>query len=587
MKRSLTIFLAASVLAGCQPHQTASPLRSTSVVGGQSTREHLAAAMDYLEQADEFEEAQATTQVAYHLNRWLEGVEIPSDFRPDPLTVRLPREVRADPAVQNLGQPRIQLDDVKPLQQAVWLRQIAAWASQRPADAGFEQWCQGLPVEQGGGPAGQLVVAYRLFDWTVRNIQLDQLLPYPADVIAQPKPQPGEVSSPPLPPPQRGVPGPGYQFHPWQTLLYGRGDALQRARVFILLCRQMGTDVVMLAFPGKTTPPRPRPWLAAVLVGSDLYLFDTGLGTPIPGPNGSGAATLVQVLDDPSLLTALTVSEELRYEVELADLQNLQALVDAAADALSLRMHLIERQLMGEHRTVLTTSPTPLAERLGKCRGVADVTLWSLPYETTWYQQARLEQIRLDEASAARYFAEFGVFTMRSTLVQARTLHFRGAFDSQGEKKGAKALYMETRLPQAQLDSLLNSEETQQLLGMTQMKGERDVAWRSRLVSAQLLYSQAKLHATYWLGLAQFDTDRLDAAVEWLQRRTLEGNPDGPWTSGARYNLARSYERLGQFDEARRWYESDESSPQRQGNLLRARELRRAAAQTGDKPPDS
>ena len=60
------------------------------------------------------------------------------------------------------------------------------------------------------------------------------------------------------------------------------------------------------------------------------------------------------------------------------------------------------------------------------------------------------------------------------------------------------------------------------------------------------------------------------AAIEWLAERTMEAIPPSPWIPGARYNLARVYEDLGQWDAARKWLESDKDSPQRAGNLLRA-----------------
>ena len=57
---------------------------------------------------------------------------------------------------------------------------------------------------------------------------------------------------------------------------------LQRARIFILLARQLHIDAVMLGI--ETRSGRPRAWLPAVLLGDQLYLFDTQLGLPIPGP---------------------------------------------------------------------------------------------------------------------------------------------------------------------------------------------------------------------------------------------------------------------------------------------------------------
>ena len=91
--------------------------------------------------------------------------------------------------------------DGRLLQEAVWLRDISRWA-------------QGNNFEK-------LARAEALFDWTVRNIQLD------ADGKATPQ-------------------------RPWQTLMYGHGTAEQRAWVFALLCRQQGLDVVMLGLARKS-----------------------------------------------------------------------------------------------------------------------------------------------------------------------------------------------------------------------------------------------------------------------------------------------------------------------------------------------
>ena len=74
----------------------------------------------------------------------------------------------------------------------------------------------------------QLLVAERLFDWTVRNIQLDPLLPYVIEATAGPTAtKPGDpAAAPAVPPYLRGIPGPGYQREPWLTLVMGHGDSL-------------------------------------------------------------------------------------------------------------------------------------------------------------------------------------------------------------------------------------------------------------------------------------------------------------------------------------------------------------------------
>ena len=86
------------------------------------------------------------------------------------------------------------------------------------------------------------------------------------------------------------------------------------------------------------------------------------------------------------------------------------------------------------------------------------------------------------------------------------------------------------------------------------------------------IYNVAKQNASYWLGLLSYDDGRYGTAADWLARRTLEDYPDGPWTNGARYNLARAYEALGRFEDAIELLKQDDS-PGRHGSLLRARQL--------------
>jgi len=87
------------------------------------------------------------------------------------------------------------------------------------------------------------------------------------------------------------------------------------------------------------------------------------------------------------------------------------------------------------------------------------------------------------------------------------------------------------------------------------------------------LLLQAKQDASYWLGLLAFQRANYSSAIDYLARRTLEVMPDGPWSSGAQYNLARCYEAADEPAAAAELYQSDTDSPGYHGNLLRARWL--------------
>ncbi len=62
-------------------------------------------------------------------------------------------------------------------------------------------------------------------------------------------------------------------------------------------------------------------------------------------------------------------------------------------------------------------------------------------------------------------------------------------------------------------------------------------------------------------------------ASDYLARRTLDTAPDGPWTTGAVYNLGRTLEAAGQTARAIGVYQSERAGPGRYGSVLRARWL--------------
>jgi tetratricopeptide (TPR) repeat protein len=83
--------------------------------------------------------------------------------------------------------------------------------------------------------------------------------------------------------------------------------------------------------------------------------------------------------------------------------------------------------------------------------------------------------------------------------------------------------------------------------------------------------------AAYWLGIVAFAEGDLTTAAQFFGLMTLDAYPNGPWTNGARYNLARCYETQGKLPEAIKLYEADKS-PQRYGNRLRAARLKETSS---------
>ncbi len=443
-------------------------------------------------------------QIVNRLNQWIRVQKPPKPWRPDPIVESLPKPLRELPLVEGLGKLEFCRYDGFALREVVWLRDISNWAR--------------------GRQLNDLDRAKELFDWTVRNIQLE------SDTLGNEAPAVEHV-------PQV----------PWETIMFGRGTAVERAWVFILLARQQGIDAAMLAV-GESL----RSWAVGVLVDDELYLFDLALGLPIPAPDGvkldqSGQfdirpATLQQVVADEMLLRQLDVDESNPYPVKASDLERVVALVEASPVYLARRMEMIESRLVGKQKMVLSIDATAQAARFAACRHVSGTRLWTLPYETLLRRsQLPPEQVQKRLAALLPFYAMPG-----SPLRKARMLYINGDFTG---TDGATVFYQHCR------------------------PANRVLAAAPIHRMEKAVYSRAKQDASYWLGLLAFQRAKYSSAADYFARRVLEASPGGPWTHGAMYNLARTYEASGRDDKAIELYRSDTNSPAYHGNVLRSRYL--------------
>jgi hypothetical protein len=494
-----------AMVAGCQDTNSSPRTQqfSSATSRQEMNDENLNYAFSVLRNTEEFQTPEALTTVVERLNQWIGHKQPFPDWAPDPLLEKLPDELLDSSAVRNLRPLRFPAKDAHDLQQTVWLAEIANRAR---------------------GPDSQpLAVGQGLFDWVVRNIQIER-----DNTVAVP-------------------------HLPRETLLLGRGTAADRAWLFSLLARQQGLDVVMLGLSSKEAADEPRFWLPALFVDGELYLFDTRLGLPIAGPDGKPVATLKEVLADEKLLRSMDLEMDLPqqrpYPVRVADLERIVILLEASPVYLSHRMQLVESDVLGKETLTLTVRPSALAARVATHPNVASVQLWQLPYERI--RAAERMERETQQKAQAEFFA-FGPPT--AVLLQARVLHLMGSFDGD---KGANALYQMARPPEAD---------------MKQYREKAPEQARAKVEAELAHFQAAKQSSSYFLGLVAFERGNYEAAVDYLQTRTLAASPDGPWTGGARYNLARAFEALGQIDNAVRYYRADLSA-QRHGNLLRARRL--------------
>jgi tetratricopeptide (TPR) repeat protein len=496
--------LAILAFAGCQ--DTNSSPRTAHVTSAtsraQMNDQNLQYAFDVLRGTEEFQTAESLGTVVARLNQWSQQKQPLADWQPEPILETLPEDLRSLPAVRSLGDLSFPPTDGPDLQQTVWLSAIAERAR--------------------GQESQPLAIAQALFDWVIRNEQIEREAHMPVPHMGR------------------------------EILILGRCTATDRAWIFSLLARQQGLDVVELAISDQGPNGEPRNWLPALLLDGELYLFDTRLGLPIAGSDGKPVATLKDVMADEKLLRSMDLDDQRVYPITALDLQQVVALVEASPMYISHRMRLVESELPGKETLVLTAHPSALAERLKASPGITAVQAWRHPYERM------KSQMQIDRETQVKAANEFAAFQTPSTVLwQARVLHLLGTFEGD---KGANALYQSVRPSEADIKSYRDKAPEK-----NRPRVEFDVAHMQ----------EAKQAASYWLGLIAFERGNYAAAVDYLQTRTLDAAPEGPWTAGARYNLARSLEALGRTDEAIRFYRADLSA-QRQGNILRAQHLEAA-----------
>ena len=314
-----------------------------------------------------------------------------------------------------------------------------------------------------------------------------------------------------------------------------------------------------------------RPWCVGVLIEGEVYLFDPLLGLPIPAPDGVKVdskgrldikpATLAEVMADERLLREMDAGENQLYRIKPSELKRITALLEASPPYLARRMKLLESQLVGPKKMVLTTRPSAKAEHWKKAKYIADAALWPRPYQTLYIRshlpwkavQALLRtmlplyMVHEERSISHGKSQQPEIIVHAGALGRGRVLQLKGQFSGED---GATHYYQIARPSNESLR--ISSADP----------GEK------------LIYVWGKQDASYWSGLIAFERGNYASAIDYFLKRTLLPYPNGPWANGAKYNLARSYEAAGQTSRAILQYGGNDASPGYHGDLLRAKWLR-------------
>ncbi len=528
--------------------------------------------METLFNFHEQESRQALDLAVGRLNQWIRGQKTSGDWSPSPLIATLPEAHQKSTWVQKLGDAAFHYDYDGPfLLEAVWLSRIARHVSGDAAAADApEPLPSPLKYTTADDPS-ELRLAVRLFDWTIRNIQLE-----PDDW-----PSTSEYKLP------------RHWHTPYETVVLGRGTASDRAWVFILLARQQGLDVVMLAVnqnDANDTSAGPRDWIPALVHSrndgdsprADLYLFDPRLGLPVLAPDTGKIATLRDVAADDKLLRQLDVDSKNPYPIKADDLKEVTALIEAGPGFLSRRMEILENSLGGEQRVVLAAPLAALAEKLEAVEAIGPrVALWPRTYETAAVRAAADERVR-----AMAEFEMTPLQQLRRHIVESATdRKVASRREESAEWTGQSSERQQRQRIPLGVGRLLQlagnySHDDGAVLYLNQAQysdREQDQMFEAFLSQnrsgeeAKVVVKEARRSdwmAKLWLGQIKAEQGEFDTAVKYF---TTWDNPI--WKGAVDYNLARVHEAQGKLDQAIKLYQEDES-PQRPGNLLRSRRLR-------------
>ncbi|MEK6248368.1 MAG: hypothetical protein N2C12_09330, partial [Planctomycetales bacterium] len=369
-----------------------------------------------------------------------------------------------------------------------------------------------------------------LFNWTVHHIALD------------PVPGPGEYRS----------------QKPWQSVLFGRGQPIDRGWVFSLLARQQNLDVVFLY--DRQSNGNLAFWCMGLLSNcakgnSDckIYLFDPAYGIPIPGKQPGSIATLSEVLADDQILHELD-QPDAPYPIGPENLKDIAVFIEGGRQYLSKRMKHIQTLLSGDRRIVLTAQPTDIENMLPDIPNLSQPKIWFGSYQSDKNLRAPGTITALNKemdvykpiltitSKTSRQLMggdnnQMGVVEkiadeFVNPLWQGRLQHFSGYYTTQLQEsdrraadapqgqRGAKNFYLRSR---TMIPHQLPTDDNWPIPVIMQIE---DYYAKPETKRRAIMM---KRDATFWLGLIATREKKYELADYYLtETRKIETSPDWP-----------------------------------------------------------
>ena len=407
------------------------------------------------------------------------------------------------------GDMQFQRGDMDYLKQCVWTRSISMWAR--------------------GEKHGAIDRAKTLYDWTVRHVDLRA----PVIQIDQ----------------QQRIPTP-LQL-PWQTLLLGSGTTRDRAWLFLELLRQQRIDGCLLGTRRNEQDQQPAYWGIGVLDEGEIYVFLLEEGVPLPGPQGPrigpdgllefpDVATLSQMIENPAILERTVIGDS-RPPFTPEILRRTAVAPPMTPQSLSMRMKLVEKELIGNQTMVLYTPPHEQRDRFSNIAGVVAIEPWTYPMQAMLETRLAPELVNAQMAPLRSVCLRAGPYFGEFSLWRGRIIYFQGRRNG---AEGAADQYQLAMTPDRIIQERLAEYPPQ-------LRPEAERGFRI-----------TNILAAYWLGLSAVQDAKWEPAREFFEEKChLFGR--SPWQNGIDYNL-------GRVEEAEKQYEKAIAHYRASGNMLRA-----------------
>ena len=601
---SLLIVVLGLSLSGCTPPND--PMLGMLETELKKTKiDDLSRTMDFIFSEVQFEQKEFKDNLSSGLNRWISYSDEKLsrvDWKSDELSQPLLDSHESLAMLAQNDEYSFLGTDAHYLQESAWIGQIVDRVVGSNLLSGFELYRLAAggykPNQDTEDPlrevvsklhpeleldnAQKLTDSLKVFDWIIRNIQLVENsssdLDDDAINAAALNKSDGMLA-------QRGVAGLGYKRYPWQTLLYGQADYVERAKLFMLALRQLEIDAVMLT----PTAEGGQPWAVGVAIGGQYYLFDTKLGLPFPGEKTGTIATLSQVRQGTSLLSRLdlttdeSLEDDTEYWVKPDDVKELVGLVYVTPESISKRMLALEQSLIGEKRLTLAFNGDGIMQRLPAVDGV-EIKSWDIAIKTHLFRQAVREALGQKSSDQLQdrlrwHFQDESYIDNFVIYRTSRARFFKGKFQSQKRARSLNAIESAKRLMYSDddLEEVATNKNLQRLLGIRKDEDQSADQFLGQVKSVQGQMRLMRRDAGFHLTQCLFDNASVNAAKNWLN---VLKDQDGVerWSDGVGYLLGRALEGCKEYDEAIEAL-GDTDSVQAHGNIIRQRMLKELVEQ--------